>query len=196
MFNIRKLIPNIPKTLTSPPPIPVSPLHRTLSTVSPPPVTVSCILSHQSRWSKAITDISAAYLSNGDFVSKASKAQSDLYAYEQGDVIFKPTKSTVPPFRPTPTAALSYFVGAVNVPEGHSEDMGFAINSGSGWSSVTFHNSSTTLLNGLGFACGVYDFVCASSGDSVRVEYTKGYRRGDDGQVRLFLHHSSVPYGR
>ena len=32
------------------------------------------------------------------------------------------------------------------------------------------------------------------SGDEVRVEYTFGYRKNDDGKVRIFLHHSSVPY--
>ena len=28
----------------------------------------------------------------------------------------------------------------------------------------------------------------------VQVEYTFGYKKNDDGKVRIFLHHSSVPY--
>ena len=28
----------------------------------------------------------------------------------------------------------------------------------------------------------------------MRVEYTFGYRKNDDGKVRIYLHHSSVPY--
>ena len=41
---------------------------------------------------------------------------------------------------------------------------------------------------------GDYVFVDATSGDEVRVEYTFGYKRNDDGKVRICLHHSSVPY--
>jgi len=41
---------------------------------------------------------------------------------------------------------------------------------------------------------GDYVFTDATSGDKVRVEYTFGYKRNDDGKVRIYLHHSSVPY--
>jgi hypothetical protein len=41
---------------------------------------------------------------------------------------------------------------------------------------------------------GTYDFTCATSGDVSTVEYTFGYTRCDDGKVRIFLHHSSVPF--
>merc|ERR1719326_2484141 len=41
---------------------------------------------------------------------------------------------------------------------------------------------------------GDYVFTDATSGDEVRVEYTFGYKRNDDGKVRIYLHHSSVPY--
>ena len=31
--------------------------------------------------------------------------------------------------------------------------------------------------------------------DSVaKVEYTFGYKRNDDGKIRIYLHHSSLPY--
>jgi len=41
---------------------------------------------------------------------------------------------------------------------------------------------------------GDYVFTDATSGDKVRVEYTFGYKRCGDGDVRIYLHHSSVPY--
>ena len=41
---------------------------------------------------------------------------------------------------------------------------------------------------------GDYVFTDATSGDKVRVEYTFGYKRCGDGKVRIYLHHSSVPY--
>merc|ERR1712083_174509 len=37
-------------------------------------------------------------------------------------------------------------------------------------------------------------FTCATTGSKTKVEYTFGYTRCDDGKVRIFLHHSSVPY--
>ena len=43
-------------------------------------------------------------------------------------------------------------------------------------------------------AMGDYVFTDATSGDEVRVEYTFGYKRNADGKVRIYLHHSSVPY--
>merc|ERR1712056_82820 len=55
-------------------------------------------------------------------------------------------------------------------------------------------------------AMGNYYFTCATTGEKSTVEYTFGtgekstveytfgYQRCDDGKVRIFLHHSSVPY--
>ena len=111
-------------------------------------------------------------------------------------MLFKPTKSTKNPFRPTGEEAMSYFVGAeaMNAPQFEGEDAGFAINGGKGWKSVTFRNHQIELVGGAAIAMGDYIFVDATSGDEVRVEYTFGYKRNDDGKVRIFLHHSSVPY--
>ena len=39
-------------------------------------------------------------------------------------------------------------------------------------------------------------FTCATTGEKAKVEYTFGYKRNNDGKARIFLHHSSVPYGR
>merc|ERR1719261_2384966 len=74
------------------------------------------------------------------------------------------------------------------------EDAGFAINGGKGWKSVTFRNHQIDLNGPTAQAMGDYIFVDATSGDEVRVEYTFGYKRNEDGKVRISLHHSSVPY--
>ena len=65
---------------------------------------------------------------------------------------------------------------------------------GKGWKSVTFRNHQISLNGDTAQAMGDYVFVDATSGDNVRVEYTFGYKRNDDGKVRIYLHHSSVPY--
>merc|ERR1719478_1073069 len=74
------------------------------------------------------------------------------------------------------------------------EDAGFAINGGKGWSDVVFHNHQIELNGPTAQAMGDYVFTDATSGDKVRVEYTFGYKRCEDGKVRICLHHSSVPY--
>ena len=41
---------------------------------------------------------------------------------------------------------------------------------------------------------GTYDFTDATDGSKTTVEYTFGYKKNNDGKVRIYLHHSSVPY--
>ena len=91
---------------------------------------------------------------------------------------------------------MSYFVGAeaMDNDEFKGEDAGFAINGGKGWSKVVFRNHQIKCYGEVALAMGDYVFTDATSGDEVRVEYSFGYQRNDDGNVRICLHHSSVPY--
>ena len=41
---------------------------------------------------------------------------------------------------------------------------------------------------------GNYYFTSAADGSKTKVEYTFGYKKNSDGEVRIFLHHSSVPF--
>ena len=85
------------------------------------------------------------------------------------------------------------YIGAAG-PFAHEEDGGFAINGGKGWASVVYDNHAIALKGDVALAMGEYDFTCATTGDESKVEYTFGYQRCDDGKVRIFLHHSSVPF--
>ena len=89
---------------------------------------------------------------------------------------------------------MSYFVGVNNVSDGIPEDGGFAINGGKGWSDVVFDNHQIDLNGETAIAMGNYYFTDAIDGSKSKVEYTFGYKRCDDRKVRIFLHHSSVPY--
>ena len=71
---------------------------------------------------------------------------------------------------------------------------GFAINGGKGWSECIYDNHQVEIKNGVGIAMGNYYFTSAEDSSKTKVEYTFGYTRCDDGKVRIFLHHSSVPY--
>merc|ERR1719476_1083468 len=152
------------------------------------------VLNAQANWANTIKSISRICLSGGDYVGAAAQAAGDLYGYGHCSVLFKPTKAAVFPFRPTAESAMSYFVGGSAVPSGYAEDAGFAINGGKGWSNVVFHNHQVELCGNTAIAMGTYYFTSAADGSETKVEYTFGYRKNKDGKVRIFLHHSSVPY--
>jgi len=148
----------------------------------------------QAAWASAIKRISKTHKDGGDYIQAAADAAGELYAYGKSNVLFKPTKAAEFQFRPTPEEAMSYFVGGKVVDNGYDEDGGFAINGGKGWADCVYDNHQIELKGGIGIAMGNYVFTCATTGDQSKVEYTFGYTRCDDGKVRIFLHHSSVPY--
>merc|ERR1711918_316483 len=135
---------------------------------------------------ESIAACSKVYADGGDYAA-AGEAAGKLYGYGKSDVLFKPTKATKNPFRPTGEEAMEN-------DKFRGEDAGFAINDGKGWKSVVFRNHQIDLNGPTAQAMGDYIFTDATSGDEVRVEYTFGYKRNDDGKVRIYLHHSSVPY--
>jgi hypothetical protein len=63
-----------------------------------------------------------------------------------------------------------------------------------GWADVVYDNHQIELKGGIGIAMGNYYFTDATDGSKAKVEYTFGYGRCNDGKVRIFLHHSSVPF--
>ena len=82
----------------------------TATAVEVKPLTEKDVKACQDGWAKAITTISAEYLKDGDFVGAAGKAAGELYGYGMHDpMLFKPTKATKNPFRPTGEDAMSYF---------------------------------------------------------------------------------------
>merc|ERR1719515_635514 len=157
-------------------------------------ITENEVKDAQKAWASAIKSISKTYLDKGDFVGAAATAAGQLYGYGKTNVLFKPTKAAEFPFRPTAEEAMSYFVGGRNVRGGYTEDGGFAINGGKGWRDVVFDNHQIELFGNTAFAMGNYYFTCATTGEKTKVEYTFGYKRNSDGKLRIFLHHSSVPF--
>merc|ERR1719389_1290971 len=114
---------------------------------APAPVTEAEVLEAQQLWADSIASISKVYAEKGDYVAAAGEAAGKLYGYGKTDVLFKPTKATKNPYRPTPESAMSYFVGAeaMNDDKYKGEDAGFAINGGRGWSNVVFNNHKIDL---------------------------------------------------
>ena len=100
--------------------------------------------------------------------------------------MFKPTLAAMDQFRPTFESALSYFVASNNA---CPEDEGFAIK---GWTNVRFENHKVTTDGNGAFAMGNY-FFTDPEGFEVKVEYTFGYIEDEDSNLRIQLHHSSMP---
>ena len=139
----------------------------------------------QKAWGEGIVAIANAHKNDGDYVSIASNHINTLYAYQMGPVLFKPTLAAIDQFRPTFDTALSYFVASNNA---CPEDKGFAIK---GWTNVRFENSEVIIDGGTALAMGNYYFT-DPQGAEVKVEYTFGYIKDDQGNLRIQLHHSSM----
>ena len=150
-------------------------------------ITTEQIEAAQQAWGDGIVLIASAHTAGEDYTAVASNHVETLYAYGLTPVLFKPTLAAVQQFRSTFDDALSYFVASNNA---CPEDKGFAIK---GWTAVRFENVDILTEGKVGMAMGNY-FFTTPEGDEVKVEYSFGYILDDAGNVRINLHHSSMPY--
>lgn len=149
-------------------------------------ITEKDVINAQETWANAIVEIGKAYKNKGDYKTVAANTVDNLYGYDEGKVLFKPTKASEGQFRLTEEDALSYFVkGKV------AEDDGFALQP---WSKVRFENAEVSVDCSDALAMGNYYFTDANTGKETKVEYTFGYRRSNDGKLLIDLHHSSLPF--
>merc|ERR1712217_548901 len=147
-------------------------------------------LWHQGH-GDGIIAISKSFTDKGDYEKVAREHIKSLYGYDQGDVLFKPTLAADKQFRGTFDGALSYFV-AKNDQTPSSvipEDSGFAIK---GWTAVRFENEGIDLYHSTAMAMGNYYFT--NQDGETKVEYSFGYFLDSDGNLRISLHSSHLPY--
>lgn len=141
----------------------------------------------QKAWGDGIVRIAAAHTDGGDYEKVAREHIDTLYAYESSAVLFKPTLAKDIQFRSSYDQALSYFVATNGV---CPEDTGFAIK---GWTKVRFENVDTVINGDMAVAMGNY-FFTAPDGAEQKVEYSFGYIVDAEGNLRIALHHSSMPF--
>ncbi len=152
----------------------------------PAPLTAAEVEATQARWGGALVEIGALYASGGDYKAAGARAVDTLYGYDEGTVLFKPTRAEVVEFRLTEPEAVSYFVTGVD-----AEDHGFAL---APWTAVRFENAGIILHGDEAIAMGNYYFTPADGSAPVKVDFTMGFIRAPDGGVLINLHHSSLPY--
>jgi hypothetical protein len=149
-------------------------------------ITEAAVLAAQETWGNGIVAIGKAYTDGGDFRAIAAGHVDALYGYDEGTVLFKPTKAAAEQFRLNEDDALSYFVGGRV-----GEDHGFALQP---WTAVRFENAGMIIDSDSATAMGNYFFTDANTGNEVKVEYTFEYVRGPDGALLIVVHHSAFPY--
>ncbi|MEZ0343560.1 MAG: hypothetical protein ABWJ99_01965 [Caldimicrobium sp.] len=148
-------------------------------------ITQEMIQKAQESWAKGIIEIGRLYTEKKDFVEFAKKFIKEMYNYDEGIVLFKPTKAREKQFRLNFEEALSYFVGG-NI----KEDKGFALEP---WKAIRFEVAGNLIFNEIAISQGNYYFTSAKTGETIRVEFTFVYKLVGN-QLKIVAHHSSLPF--
>lgn len=141
-------------------------------------------------WGNALVAIAKAYEVDGIDGARAvaENALDTAYGYNLGPVLFKPTlASGDQTFRPTRRGALSYFVG---YDAEYPLDGGFGLR---GWRHVTSESSASFIEGDVAMWMGWVIMTDKDAGVT-KVDKTFGYKKDADGNLRIVLHHSSLPY--
>ena len=145
------------------------------------------VLSIQKEWADSIISIGKIFLNKGNYRLEAEKTLKKLYAFDISNVLFKPTFASQNQFRNSFEDALSYFVGG-NI----EEDNGFAIKP---WFKIRFSENKIVISHNNAIAMGNYYFTSVEDKkNETKVEYTFGYIKDKKGNLRINLHHSSIPH--
>ena len=151
------------------------------------PITAEEVTAAQKKWSATLVEIGKIYTDGGDYKARGAQALDELYGYSSGlPVLFKPTKAAEKAIRLTEEEAASYFVGDGCC----AEDTGFAITP---FINVEWDNQGTVLHKDTATAMGEYVFTTPDK-KKTKVEYTFKYQRGNDGDLKIVVHHSSIPF--
>ena len=150
-------------------------------------ITEKEVINAQKEWADSIISIGDTFLKNGDYQSEAEQTLKKLYAFDISNVLFKPTFASKNQFRNNFEDALSYFVGG-NI----KEDNGFAIKP---WFKIRFSDSKINISQNTAIAMGNYFLTSVDDKkNETKVEYTFGYIKDRKGNLRINLHHSSIPH--
>ena len=141
-------------------------------------------------WQSGILEISKAYELNGLERARdvADNMLDELYGFHLGPVLFKPTLSGGhQTFRQTKDGALAYFIGHDSK---YPLDSGFGIKN---WRKVIYDTACVFLDQKVAMWMGWVTFVDKND-DITKVDKSWGYKLDKDGELKIILHHSSLPY--
>ena len=135
-----------------------------------------------TSWKDGVIAIGKAYQEANNYKDKASAFIEKHYAFNSGDVLFKPTYTSNVVFRNNPDTALSYFIsGSV------SEDSGFAIKP---WESIKVSDINFLIEDSLYAVMGVLNLKLQNSKDITKIAFTFILVKNND-ELKIKIHHSS-----
>lgn len=150
-------------------------------------VTQAEVEAAQIAWGDAVVAIDAA-ATDEEARALADGLLDDIYGFEFGPILFKPTLTQVPQtFRDSKQGALSYFVGQ---DAAYPKDSGFARK---GWVKVEIENAAIFIAGDTAQTIGKVHFT-NEDGGVVSVDKTWGFLKDGSGSLQMILHHSSLPY--
>ena len=135
-----------------------------------------------NSWKDGVIDIGKAYQEGIDYREKAKTFVETHYAFDIGDVLFKPTFTNDVVFRNNVEDALSYFVAG-----DISEDSGFAIKP---WEEIKTSEVSFILDHNLCAVMGVLDLKPLNSENKTKIAFTFILLKDND-RFKIKIHHSS-----
>jgi|TARA_B100002051_G_scaffold241989_1_gene246880 hypothetical protein len=141
----------------------------------------------QKKWADMVLKIGSAYRKNNNLDDLISELLHKIYAFDHCSILFKPTLAKHNQFRSTKEEFISYFLGQNKVCK---EDKGFAIKN---WKSIKFENFKIVNYNDQLLSMGNYYFEDEKN-EFLKVEYTFGFIKVSPDELRINLHHSSLPY--
>ena len=135
-----------------------------------------------NSWKDGVIEIGRVYLEGGDYEKCAEKFLSSHYAFDQEEVLFKPTFTREVIFRNSKDSALSYFIkGDV------AEDNGFALRP---WEDIKLEELNTIEENNLMVAMGILSFKPVDIDEFTMVAFTFLLVIVDE-SLKIKVHHSS-----
>jgi hypothetical protein len=143
------------------------------------------IINIQKEWASGIVKMGKLSKDRDSLESFTSDFLDKIYDFDN-QVLFKPTKAANEQFRNTKSSAYSYFIAG----DGREcqEDNGFAL---SNWTEILFDNSNIIINEDIAIAMGNYTFKNEAS--KIKVEYSFVYKNYGN-EIKIILHHSSLPY--
>jgi hypothetical protein len=153
-------------------------------------ITEADVKAAQDGWGKALIQISDDYANGGLAKAKATATAvlNGAYGYNMGVVLFKPTLTHgEQTFRTTQAGALAYFVGDDRA---FPNDSGFALK---GWKKYEYRNAGVFINGDMALTQG-HVILTDKDGKVTTVDKTWAFKKDDKGQLRIVLHHSSLPF--
>jgi len=135
-----------------------------------------------NSWKDGVIGIGSVFKSDGDYKKEATSFIDKHYAFNESNVLFKPTFTKQVIFRNNKEDALSYFVKGDII-----EDNGFAIKP---WKSIEPLEIHINIEDNFSIAMGVLELSPFSDENPTKIAFTFILDEFDNG-IKIKAHHSS-----